>query len=60
MGGRSRTPTCADRPVRWSCTCRGSDAVEGIDQKARLLLAQIDAHRALSTNLAHDDAHAVA
>jgi hypothetical protein len=28
----------------------GEDAVEGIEQKARLLLAQIDAHRELSTS----------
>ena len=38
----------------------GEDAVEGVEQKARLLLAQVNAHRALSTGLAHDDAHAVA
>jgi hypothetical protein len=28
------------------------------EQKARTLLAQIDAHRELSTSLAHDDAAA--
>jgi NAD(P)-dependent dehydrogenase (short-subunit alcohol dehydrogenase family) len=43
-------------PLRWVA---GEDAVEGVEQKARLLLAQVDAHRALSTSLAHDDAQAV-
>jgi hypothetical protein len=36
----------------------GADAVAAVEQKAHDLLAQIDAHRALSTNLAHDDAPA--
>jgi NAD(P)-dependent dehydrogenase (short-subunit alcohol dehydrogenase family) len=40
-------------PLRWVA---GEDAVEQIEGKARLLLEQIDTHRALSTNLAHDDA----
>ena len=40
-------------PLRWVA---GADAVEGVEQKARLLLAQVDAYRALSSNLAHDDA----
>jgi NAD(P)-dependent dehydrogenase (short-subunit alcohol dehydrogenase family) len=40
-------------PLRWVA---GADAVEGVEQKARLLLAQVDAHRELSTSLAHDDA----
>jgi NAD(P)-dependent dehydrogenase (short-subunit alcohol dehydrogenase family) len=44
-------------PLRWVA---GEDAVEGAEQKAQLLLEQIDAHRALSTDLAHDDVHAVA
>jgi NAD(P)-dependent dehydrogenase (short-subunit alcohol dehydrogenase family) len=44
-------------PQRWVA---GEDAVEAVEQKARLLLAQVDAYRALSTSLAHDDAHAVA
>jgi NAD(P)-dependent dehydrogenase (short-subunit alcohol dehydrogenase family) len=44
-------------PPRWVA---GADAVEGVEQKARLLLAQVDAHWALSTDLAHDDAHTVA
>ena len=42
-----------DPPLRWVA---GEDAVEGVEQKARLLLAQVDAHRELSTDLAHDDA----
>jgi hypothetical protein len=36
-----------DPPLRWVA---GEDAVEGVEQKAGLLLAQIDAHRELSTN----------
>jgi hypothetical protein len=40
-------------PLRWVV---GADAVEGVEEKARLLLAQVGAHRALSTDLAHDDA----
>jgi NAD(P)-dependent dehydrogenase (short-subunit alcohol dehydrogenase family) len=40
-------------PLRWVA---GEDAVEGVEQKARLLLAQVDAHRELSTDLAHEDA----
>jgi NAD(P)-dependent dehydrogenase (short-subunit alcohol dehydrogenase family) len=44
-------------PLRWVA---GEDAVEGVEQKARLLLAQVDAHRKLSTNLAHDDARVAA
>jgi NAD(P)-dependent dehydrogenase (short-subunit alcohol dehydrogenase family) len=44
-------------PLRWVA---GEDAVEGVEQKARLLLAQVDAHRELSTGLAHDDARVAA
>jgi NAD(P)-dependent dehydrogenase (short-subunit alcohol dehydrogenase family) len=44
-------------PLRWVA---GEDAVEGVEQKARLLLAQVDAHRELSTDLAHDDARVAA
>ena len=44
-------------PLRWVA---GEDAVEGVEQKARLLLAQVDAHRELSTGLAYDDARAAA
>ena len=31
-----------------------------VEDKARLLLAQVDAHRELSTSLAHEDAKAAA
>jgi NAD(P)-dependent dehydrogenase (short-subunit alcohol dehydrogenase family) len=34
----------------------GADAVEAVENKAKLLLAQADAHRELSATLAHDDA----
>jgi hypothetical protein len=34
----------------------GADAVQTIEQKAKTLLAQADAHHELSSNLAHDDA----
>ena len=40
-------------PVRWVA---GADAVAGVEQKAKDLLAQVDAHRDLSSSLAHDDA----
>jgi NAD(P)-dependent dehydrogenase (short-subunit alcohol dehydrogenase family) len=40
-------------PVRFAA---GADAVATFEQKANELLAQADAHRELSTNLAHDDA----
>jgi NAD(P)-dependent dehydrogenase (short-subunit alcohol dehydrogenase family) len=39
-------------PLRWVA---GADAVEAVEQKARTLLAQADAHRDLSSKLAHDD-----
>jgi NAD(P)-dependent dehydrogenase (short-subunit alcohol dehydrogenase family) len=38
-------------PLRWVA---GADAVAVIEQKARDILAQIDAHRELSIHLAHD------
>ena len=41
-----------DPPLRWVA---GADAVETVEQKARELLAQADAYRALSSSLAHDD-----
>jgi NAD(P)-dependent dehydrogenase (short-subunit alcohol dehydrogenase family) len=47
----------AEPPLRWAA---GEDVVEGIEDKARLLLAQIDAHRELSVSLAHADAKAAA
>jgi NAD(P)-dependent dehydrogenase (short-subunit alcohol dehydrogenase family) len=52
-----RNPDSDEPPLRWVA---GEDAVEGVEQKARLLLAQVDAHRELSTNLAHDDARVAA
>src|SRR3954447_15044673 len=39
-------------PLRWVA---GEDVVEGVEDKARLLLAQVEAHRELSISLAHDD-----
>src|SRR4051794_9121530 len=50
----------ADRdepPLRWVA---GEDAVAAGEQKARLLLTQVDTHRELSTDLSHDDAHSAA
>ncbi len=38
-------------PVRWVA---GADAVAGVEQKAKDLLAQVDAYRGLSSSLAHD------
>jgi NAD(P)-dependent dehydrogenase (short-subunit alcohol dehydrogenase family) len=35
----------------------GADAIATVEQKAKDLLAQADAYRELSTNLAHDDAY---
>jgi hypothetical protein len=52
--------TIADQnepPLRW---VGGADAVTAAEQKAKDLLAQVDAYRALSTHLAHDDVHAAA
>ena len=40
-------------PLRWAA---GADAVAALEQKADLLLAQADAHRDLSSSLAHDNA----
>jgi len=42
-------------PARWVA---GADAVQGVEQKAKDLLAQVAAHRELSSSLAHDDATA--
>ena len=44
-------------PLRWTA---GEDAVGGVEDKARLLLAQVDAHRKLSVSLAHEDAQVAA
>jgi NAD(P)-dependent dehydrogenase (short-subunit alcohol dehydrogenase family) len=43
----------AEPPLRFVA---GADAIEYVESKARLLLAQADAHRELSSSLAHDDA----
>jgi NAD(P)-dependent dehydrogenase (short-subunit alcohol dehydrogenase family) len=40
-------------PARWVA---GADAIATVEQKAKDLLAQADAYRELSSNLAHDDA----
>jgi NAD(P)-dependent dehydrogenase (short-subunit alcohol dehydrogenase family) len=40
-------------PARWVA---GADAIATVEQKAKHLLAQADAYRQLSSNLAHDDA----
>jgi NAD(P)-dependent dehydrogenase (short-subunit alcohol dehydrogenase family) len=40
-------------PARWAA---GADAVETVEHKAKTLLAQVDAHRNLSSSLAYDDA----
>jgi NAD(P)-dependent dehydrogenase (short-subunit alcohol dehydrogenase family) len=48
--------TIADQdepPLRWVA---GADAVAAVERKANALLAQVDAYRELSTDLAHDDA----
>jgi NAD(P)-dependent dehydrogenase (short-subunit alcohol dehydrogenase family) len=42
-------------PLRWVA---GADAVGAVEQKAKQLLADVDAHRELSSALAHDDASA--
>jgi NAD(P)-dependent dehydrogenase (short-subunit alcohol dehydrogenase family) len=39
-------------PLRWPA---GADAVAALEQKAQALLAQANAHRELSSSLAHDD-----
>jgi NAD(P)-dependent dehydrogenase (short-subunit alcohol dehydrogenase family) len=42
-----------DPPARWVA---GADAIATVEQKAKDLLAQADAYRELSSDLAHDDA----
>jgi NAD(P)-dependent dehydrogenase (short-subunit alcohol dehydrogenase family) len=42
-------------PLRWIA---GADAVTTVEQKAQLLLAQVNAYRELSSSLAHDDTNA--
>ncbi|HUA46170.1 MAG TPA: SDR family oxidoreductase [Solirubrobacteraceae bacterium] len=51
---RADTP---EPPLRWAA---GEDVVEDVEDKARLLLAQADAYRDLSTSLAHADVKAAA
>jgi NAD(P)-dependent dehydrogenase (short-subunit alcohol dehydrogenase family) len=41
-----------DPPQRWAA---GADAVGAVEQKARILLAQVDAHRRVSSALDHED-----
>jgi hypothetical protein len=43
----------AEPPLRFAA---GADAVAAVEQKAKDLLAQADAYRDLSSNLAHNDA----
>ena len=43
----------AEPPTRWPA---GADAIETFEKKAKELLDQASAHRALSSSLAHDDA----
>ena len=40
-------------PLRWVA---GADAIATVERKAKDLLAQVDAYRELSSNLAYDDA----
>jgi len=47
-----RLASQAEPPRRWAA---GADAVATLEQKARELLAQANAHRELSSSLAHDD-----
>jgi NAD(P)-dependent dehydrogenase (short-subunit alcohol dehydrogenase family) len=47
----------AEPPLRWAA---GEDVAQAVENKARLLLAQVDAHRELSISLAHEDAKAAA
>ena len=42
----------AEPPLRWPA---GADAVDALEQKARVLLAQANAHREVSASLGHDD-----
>src|SRR4029453_4903043 len=44
--------TSEEPPVRWVA---GADAGAGVEQKANDLLAQVDAHRDLSSALSHDE-----
>jgi NAD(P)-dependent dehydrogenase (short-subunit alcohol dehydrogenase family) len=46
-----RLATSDEPPLRWVA---GADAVAGVEQKANDLLAQINAHRELSSSLSHE------
>ena len=48
-----RLASLSEPPLRWPA---GADAVETFEKKAKELVAQASAHRALSSSLAHDDA----
>jgi len=48
-----RLASQAEPPLRWPA---GADAVETFEKKGRELLAQANAHREVSSSLAHDDA----
>jgi NAD(P)-dependent dehydrogenase (short-subunit alcohol dehydrogenase family) len=43
----------AEPPLRWPA---GADAIAAVEEKAKLLLAQANAHRKLSSSLGYDDA----
>ena len=47
-----RLATLDEPPLRWVA---GADAVQGVEQKAKDLLAQVGAHRELSSSLALED-----
>jgi NAD(P)-dependent dehydrogenase (short-subunit alcohol dehydrogenase family) len=42
----------AQPPLRWAA---GADAIAAVEEKAKLLLAQANAHRELSSSLGHED-----
>jgi NAD(P)-dependent dehydrogenase (short-subunit alcohol dehydrogenase family) len=42
----------AQPPLRWAA---GADAIAAVEEKAKLLLAQVNAHRELSSCLGHED-----
>jgi NAD(P)-dependent dehydrogenase (short-subunit alcohol dehydrogenase family) len=42
----------AQPPLRWAA---GADAVAAVEEKAKLLFAQANAHRELSSSLGHED-----
>ena len=42
-------------PLRWAAGAAGADAIATVEQKAKDMLAQVDAYRDLSTSLALDE-----